>query len=407
MRRQITLSLLLGCLLATTACGRRETTTKSTETKPAATTSIAVTTVVSEQIDRRLRLPGELQPWQEASLHPRVSGFVERMLVDRGTVVRAGQLLVSLTAPELRSQRVGEEAMAASANARRLEAEARVSSARALRVEAEASLTAATSTLRRLRSAAATPGVVSGNELEIATRRVEAEEARVLALTESEKAAAAQARAVAENESAAKASASSARTTEDYLRIIAPFAGTITERLAHPGSLASPAQPLLRLQQVSRLRLVVAVPESEVASIRTGTSINFSVPAFPGENFSAKVARTAAAVDPKTRTMPVELDVANPTQKLSPGMFPQVTWPSARSTPSLLVPPSAVAVTTERTFVIRVRNGVAEWVDVKRGVPFNLKGTDLVEVFGDLAPGDQIALRGTDELRQGSPVTAK
>jgi len=69
----------------------------------------------------------------------------------------------------------------------------------------------------------------------------------------------------------------------------------------------------------------------------------------------------------------------------------------------LFVPPSTVAVTTERTFVVRIRDGAVEWVDVKRGVSMG----DLVEVFGDLAENDIIATRGTDELRQGTKVNAK
>ncbi len=63
-----------------------------------------------------------------------------------------------------------------------------------------------------------------------------------------------------------------------------------------------------------------------------------------------------------------------------------------------------MTVTTERSFVTRIRNGIAEWVDVIRGASINQDGTDLVEVFGELAPGDQIALRGTDELREGTRV---
>jgi hypothetical protein len=70
----------------------------------------------------------------------------------------------------------------------------------------------------------------------------------------------------------------------------------------------------------------------------------------------------------------------------------------------MLVPPTAVAVTTERTFVIRIRDGVTEWVEVKRGISVNLNGRDLVEIFGELTPGDVIALRGTDELRAGTKV---
>jgi membrane fusion protein, multidrug efflux system len=76
-------------------------------------------------------------------------------------------------------------------------------------------------------------------------------------------------------------------------------------------------------------------------------------------------------------------------------------------TTSLFVPPTAVATTTERTFIIRLREGQVEWVDVKRGVAINQLGGDLVDVFGDLAPGDQIAPRCTDELRPGLRVAVK
>jgi membrane fusion protein (multidrug efflux system) len=84
-------------------------------------------------------------------------------------------------------------------------------------------------------------------------------------------------------------------------------------------------------------------------------------------------------------------------------MFPEVVWPAKRLQPSLFVPPSAIAVTTERTFVLRIRNGAIEWVDVNRGVSMG----ELVEVFGDLAENDVVATRGTDELRAGTKVNAK
>ena len=164
---------------------------------------------------------------------------------------------------------------------------------------------------------------------------------------------------------------------------------------------------MLRLQQVSPLRLRVPVPEAEGAGVSPGATVTFTVPAFPGETFTGAVARIGNSIDPKTRTMPVELDVNNPLRRLAPGMFPQVSWPTSRPRPSLFVPPSAVAVTTERSFVIRIRDGIAEWVDVTRGASINQQGTDLVEVFGELAPGDRIALRGTDELRAGTRVQTK
>jgi len=127
------------------------------------------------------------------------------------------------------------------------------------------------------------------------------------------------------------------------------------------------------------------------------------VTAYPGETFSGKLQRIAHSLDAKTRTMPVELDVDNPANRLAPGMYAEVMWPNTRLQPSLFVPPTAIAVTTERTFVVRIRDGAAEWVDVKRGASMG----DLVEVFGDLAEGDQVASRGTDELRNGARVTIK
>ena len=134
-----------------------------------------------------------------------------------------------------------------------------------------------------------------------------------------------------------------------------------------------------------------------------GAEVEFSVPAFPNQTFSGKIARIAHSVDTKTRTIPVELDVANRDRRLASGMFPEVLWPVRRSGPTLFVPTSAVARNTEATFVVRIRNGNAEWVNVQTG---EMDG-NLIEVFGDLSDGDDVAARGTDELRRGAHVTAK
>jgi membrane fusion protein (multidrug efflux system) len=98
-----------------------------------------------------------------------------------------------------------------------------------------------------------------------------------------------------------------------------------------------------------------------------GAKVEFTVPAFPNQTFGGTVARIARSVDVKTRTMPVELDVRNGDGRLASGMFPEVLWPVRRSDPTLFVPTSAVARTTEATFVVRIRNGSPEWVNVRTG----------------------------------------
>src|SRR5262249_866300 len=150
--------------------------------------------------------------------------------------------------------------------------------------------------------------------------------------------------------------------------IIAPFDGVVSERLVHPGALVGPGTAaLLTIQQISRLRLVAAVPEEHTSAIVYGANVQFRWPAFADRHFTGKVARNSRTVEAMTRTMPIELDVVNSDGALSPGMYATIAWPVKRPKPVLYVPTTAVVATSERTFVIRNRNGRAEWVDVKKG----------------------------------------
>jgi RND family efflux transporter MFP subunit len=143
------------------------------------------------------------------------------------------------------------------------------------------------------------------------------------------------------------------------------------------------------------------VPETYVGTIVKGTKVDFRVSAFPDQIFQGVIARPAHSLDMKMRSMLVELDVMNPKLTLAPGMFADVQWPVSRGHATLFVPTTAVVRTSERQFVVRVRNGVAEWVDVRRG---ELNG-NVIEVFGDLHEGDVIVRRGNDEIRPGMKIT--
>jgi len=330
--------------------------------------------VVSKPVSRTVELPGEILPFLSVSLHAKVPGYVETVLVDRGSVVKQGQLLIQLNAPEIK--------------ARIAEAEFKVQVAESERLRAEAQLAGAQSTYERLKKAAETPGAVAGNELVQVEKEVQAAQASV--------------RARGETSRAAQATVQAEKDMEAYLRITAPFDGVITDRLVHPGALAGAGSDsvLLVIQQVAHLRLVVAVPEEDVGGISHGAKVEFRVPAYPDRVYSGAVARAAHVLDQKNRTMPVELDVFNPDGSLSPGMYPAVKWQVRRSHPALFVPKTSVVTTTERVFVIRSRNGRAEWVNVKKGAAEG----DLIEVLGDLKPGDMVVRRATDELREGSPI---
>src|SRR5207244_7788452 len=136
--------------------------------------------------------------------------------------------------------------------------------------------------------------------------------------------------------------------------------------------------PLLRLHQVSRLRLVVAVPEALVGAMMKGARIAFNVPAYPGETFYGVLNLMGHDLDEKTRSMAVELDVKNPDLRLGAGMYPEVQWPVRRQQPSLLLPPTTIVTTTERTFVVRIKgDGSVEWVNVGRGARVGVLGEGL------------------------------
>lgn len=335
---------------------------------------LALVPVKSSTLERTITLPGELAPYESVTLFARVQGFVEKVLVDKGSPVKRGQTLLTLSAPEI--------AM------RTATAESQLQAAKAQQAEAIATQRAAEIVLTQLEIAAKTEGAISGGEL--------------LRARTSKQTAAAAVEAITGQIAAAESMLRVARQMEEYLTVTAPFDGVITARLVHPGALAGPTPDaaLLHLEQISRLRLHVGVPEADAAGITQGVTVQFSVSAHRARRFSGRVARIARSVDPKSRTMPVELDVENGAGLLAPGMYPEVFWPVRGSAPVLTLPPTAIVRTTERTFVIRVKQGQAEWVDVRRGSAL----ADGVEVIGDLNPGDLVVLRGSDEVRPGTRV---
>ncbi len=378
-----TLVVLLGVAMTTAGCSRtpeKTTATAAAAASPAGSATIDVVTVVEQPLEVKLSLPAELQAFQSVALYGRVIGFVKSVNVDRGSRVRAGELLLTLEAPELAAQRA--------------EAESKAQAAQAQVAAAQAKADADRSTFDRLKAASGTPGVVAGNDLLLAQKTAESSEHQLTSAQQSVE--------------AAKQAVLAVRDMETYLRVTAPFSGVITERNVHPGALVGPgnagaASPMLRIVENRRLRLVVPVPEAYTTEIREGADVPFAIAAFPGRTFTGRVARIAAAVDTNTRTMAVELDVPNDSAELSPGTFCQVQWAVRRRAPSLFVPSASIAATTDRTFVIRIRDGKTEWIDVRTG----LTSGPLVEVFGDLRAGDRVAGRGTDEVRPGTVVRTR
>jgi membrane fusion protein (multidrug efflux system) len=366
--------LLVACLgCNTSSSGKNQ--GKKTAPPPNAPTAVSTVPVVSRKLYTTVSLPAQLVPYENVDIYPKVTGFVQTVIVDRGSHVKRGQLLVRLTAPELTSQRA--------------QAEAGVRAAESQLATAQAKLASDNGTYLHMVAAAKTPGVIAENDVMVANQTASADRGMVAAAEQ--------------NIKAAHDSLHSVSQTESYLTITAPFDGVVTTRNLHPGALVGPASgqpgniPILQIVNKDRLRLVIPVPEAQVGGIKEGQPVAFTVPAYPGQIFKAPIRRISHDVDFNTRTMPVEVDVRNADARLSPGSFATVQWPLERGYPTMFVPASAVTNDQQHTFVIRVRDGKAEWVTVETGQSAN----GGIEIFGNLQPGDQLVSAATDAIRSG------
>ena len=333
----------------------------STPTQPApgpAQDSASVFLLHTDTIKKSVDLPGELQPWLQTELFAKVQGYVREMKVDIGDRVHKGQVLATIEAPEVNTQ---------------------VSQSEAALAAAKSKYTASEDKYQRLyrASQSESPGIVAPVDLVNAHDQMSADSAAYEAQRQQSKAY---------------------KQVSGYLYIIAPFNGVIIARKADPGALVGANSTLLTIQDNNTLRLRIAVPETYVAAATGKQALSFSVDAWPQQRFTGALTRKTETIDPATRTELWEYDVDNRSQLLKAGAFVYARLSLQRGAPSLILPPAAIATTLERKFVIRVKEGKTQWIDVRQGMTTD-KG---VEVFGDLQPGDTLLGKATDERKPGT-----
>jgi membrane fusion protein, multidrug efflux system len=220
---------------------------------------LEATTVVARTLSRIDQLPGEIYAYQDVAIYPKVPGFIKWIGVDRGSIVKKGQLMVGLFAPELIAQSNEANAKAESAKSQLHEAEAKLSAAKASYLDAKAKMLGDNDTYTRTKEASKVPGVVAPNEVVVLEQEVEADKQRMQTWSENINAVERQIKALNESLLAARKSTDSYKQIADYLTIPAPFDGYITERNMHVGSFVGPLgkgayPPIVRIQQLNLLR---------------------------------------------------------------------------------------------------------------------------------------------------------
>ncbi|MDZ4833337.1 MAG: efflux RND transporter periplasmic adaptor subunit [Candidatus Melainabacteria bacterium] len=366
---------------------------------------VALPTIrIGKQILRRtITIPSELLPYRDVAIYPRAQGFVKAIYVDRGSIVKQNQILVEVSAPELEANFRESQARVDSARSALIEVESRVETLKADKAEADANMEAKVANFKRIQFAAQTPGAIAPADIDEAQQSVAAAKAHSQAAARRIVAEKSKVEVFKASAKASEQALQSVSQIRSYLTVRAPFSGVITERNVHEGSLVSSATsnpPMVRIQDVSKLRLTVPVPETAVAGVSQGKMMTFTVPAFVGKKFSARIQRISHGLDRKSRTMAIELDVPNTDLALEPGMYAEVVWQMERPYQTLFAPASSVLSANDRTNLIRVSDGKAEVVPVTRGQTMN----DYVEVVGDIHAGDEILVSPSDDIVSGMKV---
>ena len=341
--------------LAFTSCSRKE---NDPSEKKSATAKYPLCVVKTQALATTLRLPAQLNPFYEVSIYPRVTGYIKNLPVDIGSVVKQGELLMEMEAPDVEQNSVA---------------------AQERYIKVQATYRASRDNYYRLLNTAKTAGAVSPNDLQVAQSQMQSDSA----LCNSE-----------------KANWMAMESMKDYLIVRAPFDGTITQRNVHPGALVTTGnkmdmKPLLELQQISKLRLQVSVPETFATQLEDAQSVSFVVDALPGKTFTGTISRQANSLDDKYRSESFEIDVSNSGNLLMPGMYAEVMLPLKGHSNACIVPQSAVVISTEKKYVIKVLNNRTILVDVTTGN----EDKGMIEIFGDVKEGDSVVEKANDEIK--------
>jgi RND family efflux transporter MFP subunit len=356
--------------------------------------TLGVVKVGTKTLERDLTLSSELVPFQEIEVFAKEAGYVNQLLVDYGTRVKAGQLLAVLEIPELQVQLKQDDAAILNASQQVTRAQHQLTSVQAqnkvLQLE-----------YQRLDGVAKSkPGLVAQQEVDDAQGKALATEAQVEAAQASLDAA--QSELVL-----AKARREHDQVLFDYSRITAPFDGVVTQRYANLGTLmqagtssSTQVLPLVRLSQEDVFRLVIPVPESYTRYIRIGDPVGVRVPSLD-RSFPGKVKRFSVDVREDTRTMHTEVDVPNPNGALIPGLYAEATITLEKKNNVLALPLQAVDQTNGRATVdvIDSSNMVQQ-----REIALGMQTATDAEVLSGLRKGELVVVSDRSGLKPGQPV---
>lgn len=359
-RKSAAVLLGLSALVAVNACSKSDD-ASAAETTKAETMVIGpenIAVAANGSIMTGPSISGTLEPERAAVLRAQVPGSVLQTYADQGQAVNAGTVLARIDATGIQDA---------------------YTSARAGLVAARNAADVAVKDLARNQKLLAA-GAIAERDIDQARRT----------------SIAAQAALEDANSRLASAEKSYRSTT-----ITAPFSGVVSERPVSPGDVVQPGTALFTVVDPSSMRLEASVPAEQLASIRIGVPVNFTVSGYPGREFVGRITRINPTADPTTRQVRIYVSIPNAGRALVGGLFANGRMSSATRM-GLVVPASAVDVRGTAPSVMRVRQGKVEKVQVQVGLTD--KSSETIEVLSGLQAGDTLLLGAAQGITPGTPV---
>jgi RND family efflux transporter MFP subunit len=333
------------------------------ETAQVALTAVSVVSPKQSAPAEEIILPGNVQPFITSPIYARTNGYLKKWYFDIGAHVKQGQLLAVIETPEVDQQ---------------------LQQARSNLLTAQANLELATITRTRYEGLLKTHAV-SQQDVDNAVGTYNANKAIV---------------------DADQAAVDQYAALVSFEKIYAPFDGVITARntdigdLINSGSNANVKTDLFHIAQPGTLRVYVNVPEEYSRGIKVGMTAALSLSEFPGRTFQGKLVRTADSINMTTRTLLIEIDVANPTSTLLTGSYAEVHLKAATPHSTFIIPVNTLIFRSEGLRVGIVKDGRVALTAVTPGHDFG----DQIEIVSGIKSDDQVIINPPDSIFSGQQV---
>jgi RND family efflux transporter MFP subunit len=384
---------------------------------------------------REISLPGNIEAALETGIYARTNGYIHDRFADIGDRVRAGQLLANIETPEVDESAKEARALVLTNVATRAQSQANLDKAKADVDTAVADLAQAKSNLLQLQSSEkfaynsmirwgnlVTQGAVSTQDADeketiyktshastqAAEDKVRSAQSQIIAAKARLNASMADINVSDANIDAARARQDRSNTESGFNKVVAPFAGVITERNIDPGMLISSGSDtsksaLYRLARIDTVKVFVDVPQYASSAIKVGQSVKVSLKEFPGRTFTGKIARTSVALDATARTLRTEIHIANADLALAPGMYADVMFTLPRPGHTFLIPANSLITRAEGPQVIIAQGNSVAFRKVQPGDDLGKQ----VEIVGGVNGDDNVVVNPSDALRDGTQVVVE